>query len=335
MFGNMQNATNGSGDEYNALLVEVERLKKENEQLRISARGNSERTNQHESVKEEEIRNKGGTINGTESRAGLLDKKVITLTNELSEYKKENASLKEENMSLKEENEMLMEEIRTQIGKKEGEMAVTEGNQDENTALNGTDHKRARSKDDDESANGKKARILELKDNPVSRYRWTNEKMVELLRSENDDLLNGVLAEYKKVPLSSYERLKSDIEIEKRKVAKTAKMMQRLKDKYNQGIKRFVEIVYKVLGYKLEFVTEWRIRIIPRLAKECSVCLDMSDINDVRMNRRNIQRLDDGQGGKIVENLMKFWIIDKRELSCFFSSLNLELYERKRENNVD
>lgn len=314
----MENVPGDDRTVYDTLLDEVHRLRAENEQLRISSREKPREDDFHESGDKDK-----GSNHGNGGEAGQLERELEALKRELSLCTDENASLKEE-------NEMLMEEIRTQIRHNEAGKESERQARTSDSVSGGVECRKRHSVDEAGGGNSKRARILELKDNPVSRYRWVSGKMNGLLRAENDDLLNKTLAESNKVPLSSYKRLEYELKMEKKKVASSEKMMDRLKDKYNHGIRRFIEVVYKVLGYKIEFVTDWRVKIVPRLAKECSIGLDMSDINVVRMNRHNIQKLDSGRGGRIVENLLKFWILDKRELSCFFSSLNLELYERKK-----
>ncbi|VEU23989.1 DEKNAAC105117 [Brettanomyces naardenensis] len=164
-------------------------------------------------------------------------------------------------------------------------------------------------------------KILQLKDNPVRRYQWKNEKMIRVLRRENEDLLTK-----KETVDSTIERLRLELADQREENSNSEKRMLRLKERYSKNIGKFVDVVYKLLGYKIEFVTETRLKIIPKLSKNSYIVLDIGDIKEMRMKKENFKM---EVGGKdLVENLIQFWVIERREISCFFNALGLEMYER-------
>ncbi|QPG75616.1 hypothetical protein FOA43_002973 [Brettanomyces nanus] len=167
----------------------------------------------------------------------------------------------------------------------------------------------------------KRVKVLELKNNPVNELKWKNNSMNEKLVKENEWLISN-----RAVGNTTVERLEMEKHQDKLEIERLHKQLERLKDRYKKNIRRFMEIVYKILGYKIEFITEERLRITPKQKKESSIVIDIGDLKEMRLNRGKFKDLN----SELVDNLVKFWILDKKEMSCFFNALSLELYEQER-----
>lgn len=179
----------------------------------------------------------------------------------------------------------------------------------------------------------KKMKVMEFKDNPTERYQWVNNEMLQRLKNENEDLLQTIKGG--KVPMSTCDRLKEELTHLKDANERLDKVNNRLKERYKKEVRRYIEIVFKVLGFKIEFVTESRIHVKPKHSKDTYLNIDLSAQNDFRVDMKSLMKLTDQNEDNVISNLWRVWVVDRKDLSCFFSALNLELYERKKRKAME
>ncbi|GME83945.1 unnamed protein product [Ambrosiozyma monospora] len=211
-------------------------------------------------------------------------------------------------------------------------------------------------------------RVLELKDNPTAKHYNISKKLLDQLRKENTDLLSKTLAGQNQspssqshqiqttVPISVYERMTTERQQLTSEIQGLNKRLLRLKEMYGKKSSKFMDLIFKVLGYKIEFLSDNKIKVIPKLlhqqsfkstSRKSSGNRDNDSDDDVdndnhanansngyiivELNKKKIKLNKDHfrNIGKSInlDNLIQFWIEDKCEISCFFNALNLELYE--------
>ncbi|KAH3661176.1 hypothetical protein OGAPHI_006583 [Ogataea philodendri] len=177
-------------------------------------------------------------------------------------------------------------------------------------------------------------RVLELRDNPASNHERVTRKMITSLREENEQLKAVKLNDENQVPRAVYERLGAELEQAQQEIRNLTKRMKRLREMFSSKAARFNEIIHLLLGYKIEMLSDTKLKMYPKFNNASFIQVDLS-----RSGTENGRVLDENgirvklpsQGGfeKVdVDNLIRFWVLEKQEPCCFFNSLNLELYDK-------
>jgi mitotic spindle assembly checkpoint protein MAD1 len=112
---------------------------------------------------------------------------------------------------------------------------------------------------------GTSTRILQLKDNPTSREQAVKLSQLTALREENRALLAQVEGRVedigKVVPVSTLENARADVRSMEKVVAEKEKRMMRLKEIWSAKSLEFREAVYSLLGWKIDFMPNGRVRV--------------------------------------------------------------------------
>lgn len=109
-----------------------------------------------------------------------------------------------------------------------------------------------------------RTRVLELRDNPTAEAENIKLFTLNTLKAENRDLLaqlHGNSSDAKVVPASALESMKLDIQDMERSVADKEKRMRRLKEIWTAKSSEFREAVASLLGFKLDFLPNGRVRV--------------------------------------------------------------------------
>lgn len=170
----------------------------------------------------------------------------------------------------------------------------------------------------------KKIRILQLRDNPLLKDQFIKRKQLELLKKENADLLqfthatdnNGHELEY--VPISVYESLNFEIKQQEENLFKANKKFVRLKEVFNKKSLEFIDVVNSLLGFKLEFLQDGKVKIISCFKPERSLVVDLNE-NTLKSS------LDRDIGD--WENLLQLWVDQRGQIPCFLATITLRLWE--------
>lgn len=155
---------------------------------------------------------------------------------------------------------------------------------------------------------------------------------MESLKRENEELLNSLKqnGQITSVPRSVYDRLLEEQRSFQDKLFESNKKQTRLKELFEKQFTRFNTVIYRLLGYKVEFEKMDRIKVIPSKAQDGDyIVFDL--VEDPRgitlqldQELTHLIYLDE----QVVNNLVEFWIQSKNDIPCFLSGLNLELYEK-------
>jgi mitotic spindle assembly checkpoint protein MAD1 len=114
-------------------------------------------------------------------------------------------------------------------------------------------------------------RILQLKDNPTAREQAVKVSILNSLREENAALLaqlEGRCNEVRMVPRATLENCKAEIRSMEQVVAEKEKRMTRLKEIWSAKSQEFREAVYSLLGWKLDFMQNGRVRVTHMFGNE-------------------------------------------------------------------
>ncbi|KAG7811882.1 hypothetical protein KL921_002148 [Ogataea angusta] len=187
------------------------------------------------------------------------------------------------------------------------------------------------------SSNDNGFRVLELRDNPAARHERVTRKMLEKLREENQQLVDAKLATDQMIPKTVYERVCLEQDQLQEEIKSLNKRMTRLREMFSSKAARFNEIVFLLLGYKIELLSETKLKMYPKFNRDSFIQVDLS-----RHGSKKGQLLD-GDGIRVklpaeagfqkvdVNNLIRFWVLEKQQPCCFFNALNLELYDKGQE----
>ncbi|KAL1978070.1 hypothetical protein VTN31DRAFT_929 [Thermomyces dupontii] len=195
-----------------------------------------------------------------------------------------------------------------------------------------------------------RTRILELRDNPTAQEEKIRLSTLRTLRQENRDLLAQLQGEHhnvKVVPVSTVESLKLELQELERTVAEKEKRMRRLKEIWAAKSSEFREAVASVLGYKLDFLPNGRVRVTSMF--HVSPQYRHGDRNappDARGpgsmgNGEENSIIFDGENGTMkisggpnslfameIRHLIKFWVEERKDIPCFLAAMTLEFYDK-------
>jgi mitotic spindle assembly checkpoint protein MAD1 len=195
-----------------------------------------------------------------------------------------------------------------------------------------------------------RTRILELRSNPTSDAEKIKLSTLEALRAENRDLLNQLRGEHmnvKVVPVSTLESMKLELQEMEKLVAEKEKRMRRLKEIWIAKSSEFREAVASVLGYKLDFMPNGRVRVTSMF--HLSPAYRHGDRN-ASSDSRGPGSMGDGEENSIIfdgengtmkisggpnslfaleiRDLIKFWVEERKDIPCFLAAMTLDFYDK-------
>ncbi|KAB8237365.1 coiled-coil domain-containing protein MAD1 [Aspergillus alliaceus] len=195
-----------------------------------------------------------------------------------------------------------------------------------------------------------RTRVLELRDNPTAQAENLKLSTITTLKAENRDLLaqlQGYHENVKAVPASTLESLKLEIQDMERVVADKEKRMRRLKEIWTAKSSEFREAVASLLGYKLDFLPNGRVRVTSMF--HLSPAYRHGD-GDASSDSRGPGSMGNGEENSIIfdgENgtmkisggpnslfameirpLIKFWVEERKDIPCFLAAMTLDFYDK-------
>ncbi|KNZ74680.1 Spindle assembly checkpoint component mad1 [Termitomyces sp. J132] len=185
-------------------------------------------------------------------------------------------------------------------------------------------------------------RVLQLADNPESRWAEMRQAALDRLKSENEALLKRLreLEDLKTedqtsgntddlVPRASWELVNQEkMELEE-VVRQKEKRLLRLKEVYNAKGAEFRDAIASILGVKLTFRPNGEVR--------ATSIYDLGASFMFQPARGTMQLVARGDGGpQDLPNIMKFWIAQEQCIPGFMATVMLECYENaKRKGGED
>lgn len=195
-----------------------------------------------------------------------------------------------------------------------------------------------------------RTRVLELRDNPTAECEKIKMSTLTNLRSENQALLAQLRGEsdgIKVVPVSTLDSLKLEMQDMERIVADKEKRMRRLKEIWTAKSSEFREAVASLLGYKLDFLPNGRVRVTSMFHLSAAYRHGDSDApSDSRGpgsmgNDEENSIVFDGENGTMkisggpnslfameIKHLIKFWVEERKDIPCFLAAMTLDFYDK-------
>ncbi|KTA95620.1 Spindle assembly checkpoint component MAD1 [Nakaseomyces glabratus] len=184
--------------------------------------------------------------------------------------------------------------------------------------------------DDLRKTKPKNIRILQQRDSPLLKLQFVRRKENELLREENQNLLTMIenITEnrnesFDKIPLTSYNSLKYQYEISMDTNKKQEKKFSRLKQIFNKKSLEFIDVVNSLLGFKLEFQQDGRVKIYSCYMPNKYLIANLVD-NTLKSNLDTV--ISDW------DSLLNDWVVEKGQLPCFLASLTLQLWKMENDS---
>ncbi|BCR86503.1 coiled-coil domain-containing protein MAD1 [Aspergillus chevalieri] len=195
-----------------------------------------------------------------------------------------------------------------------------------------------------------RTRVLELRDNPTAQAENIKLSTLTTLKAENRDLLaqlRGSSLHVKVVPATTLESMKLDIQDMERSVADKEKRMRRLKEIWTAKSSEFREAVASLLGYKLDFLPNGRVRVTSMFHLspayrhgDPGASSDSSGPGSMGSGEEN-SIIFDGENGTMkisggpnslfameIKPLIKFWVEERKDIPCFLAAMTLDFYDK-------
>lgn len=173
-----------------------------------------------------------------------------------------------------------------------------------------------------------RTRILEFRDNPASREQVVKQdtldslqKEVEILRAQVE---GGVKGQPQMISIETLHNMRKEARKLEQDISDKDKRMDRLKQVWTSKSSEFREAVYAILGYRLEFLADGRVKILSVFAESGENALIFD-------GEGKTMQMGGGSGGRFANefrNLVEFWCHERKEVPCFLAALTLELFER-------
>jgi mitotic spindle assembly checkpoint protein MAD1 len=158
--------------------------------------------------------------------------------------------------------------------------------------------------------------------------------------------LRGGHTDVKVVPVSALESIKLEMQDMERTVADKEKRMRRLKEIWTAKSSEFREAVASLLGFKLDFLPNGRVRVTSMFhlssAYRHGDSEAPSDSGPGSMgNGEENSIVFDGENGTMkisggpnslfameIKPLIKFWVEERKDIPCFLAAMTLDFYDK-------
>ncbi|KAI9040858.1 coiled-coil domain-containing protein MAD1 [Aspergillus affinis] len=193
-----------------------------------------------------------------------------------------------------------------------------------------------------------RTRVLELRDNPTAEAEKIKLSTLATLKAENQDLLaqlRGGQGDANVVPISTLESMKLEIQDMERTVADKEKRMRRLKEIWTAKSSEFREAVASLLGYKLDFLPNGRVRVtsmfhLSPAYRHGDGSADSAGPGSMGNGEEN-SIIFDGENGTMkisggpnslfameIKPLIKFWVEERKDIPCFLAAMTLDFFDK-------
>ncbi|BFZ56179.1 coiled-coil domain-containing protein mad1 [Savitreella phatthalungensis] len=178
-------------------------------------------------------------------------------------------------------------------------------------------------------------RVLEFKGNPTAKYQAVRTQQLADLQKENAALLDQLAGRSDvSVPIQSLRNAESEVSRLQGVVGQKEKMIQRLREVFAGKSSEFREAVFSLLGYKLDFLPNGRVRLTSMYAdgKDCSFVFDgeagtMQLTADPDSNTDSKAAAAGSPLGDKIAELVRFWSGEKHSIPAMLSALTLDLLD--------
>ncbi|WPH00595.1 spindle assembly checkpoint component mad1 [Acrodontium crateriforme] len=179
-----------------------------------------------------------------------------------------------------------------------------------------------------------KTRVLEFRNNPTSQFEAIKMSTLKTLRDENAallDQLEGKPSGVKVVPISTLENHRAQIEELQAQIAQSDKKTMRLKQIWGSKSLEFREAVCSILGWKLDFMPNGRVKATSILNPTSIVNGEEEENSIVFDGENGTMKVSGGPQSvfaREIKSQIEFWVEGRKEIPCFLAACTLEFYDR-------
>ncbi|KAK5108517.1 hypothetical protein LTR62_008257 [Meristemomyces frigidus] len=188
-----------------------------------------------------------------------------------------------------------------------------------------------------------RTRILSLRDNPTSNVEAIKMTTLATLQDENTALLSQLQGRpnggTKVVPISTLENLRLQLAEAHAQSQGLEKKMMRLKQIFSAKSLEFREAVCSVLGWKLDFLPNGRMKATSILYPSTMSAEGEEEENSIVFDGENgTMKVSGGPRSAFageLKGLIEFWVEGRKEVPCFLAACTLEFYEKSTRAAAD
>ena len=176
-----------------------------------------------------------------------------------------------------------------------------------------------------------RTRILELRSNPTADAEALKLSTVKNLREANAALLarlEGAEPAPDSVPLATLAASGDEIAELQHTVAEREKRIKRLKTIWTAKSLEFREAVASVLGWKMDFMPNGRVRVTSMFYPGDEETGENSIVFDGENGTMKVSGGPQSVFAMEIRDLITFWVEERKEIPCFLAAMTLEFYER-------
>ncbi|KAF2195230.1 spindle assembly checkpoint component MAD1 [Zopfia rhizophila CBS 207.26] len=176
-----------------------------------------------------------------------------------------------------------------------------------------------------------RTRVLELKSNPTADAEALKLSTVRTLREANAELLarlEGQNPAPNSVPLATLTATKDEMTELAHTVAEREKRIKRLKQIWTAKSLEFREAVASVLGWKLDFMPNGRVRVTSMFYPGDEETGENSIVFDGENGTMKVSGGPQSAFANEIRDLITFWVEERKEIPCFLAAMTLEFWER-------
>lgn len=176
-----------------------------------------------------------------------------------------------------------------------------------------------------------RTRVLELRSNPTADAEALKLSTVKNLREANAALLarlEGAEPAPDSVPLATLAASGDEIAELHHTVAEREKRIKRLKTIWTAKSLEFREAVASVLGWKMDFMPNGRVRVTSMFYPGDEETGENSIVFDGENGTMKVSGGPQSVFAMEIRDLITFWVEERKEIPCFLAAMTLEFYER-------
>ncbi|OJK04733.1 hypothetical protein ASPACDRAFT_1851699 [Aspergillus aculeatus ATCC 16872] len=280
-------------------------------------------------------------------KATLVDK-LGSVEAEALEKEEQIRSLEAEKMTLRKELETVRATASAAGGATADSRAKARLERQRTLAIKEVEYLRAQLKTfdtEEETMNAEQSQFDQQKSEQIA----TLEKLVDEYRAELAKVHEELSQHIKVVPVSTLESMKLDIQDMERAVADKEKRMRRLKEIWTAKSSEFREAVASLLGFKLDFLPNGRVRVTSMFHLSAAYRhgdRDSGSSSDAQGpgsmgNGEENSIIFDGENGTMkisggpnslfameIRPLVKFWVEERKDIPCFLAAMTLDFYDK-------
>ena len=180
-----------------------------------------------------------------------------------------------------------------------------------------------------------KSRILQHRDSPLAKIETVKQTTLDTLRASNQDLLSQLQGQpiTESVPKSVLTMLQTELVAAQDNIKEREKRMQRLKETWAAKSSEFREAVYSLLGYRLDFLQNGRVRVSSMYADNTSQAI-VFDGETSNMQIVGTSSHDEAtEWSQEINTIVQFWIAERDSVPGLLSALTLELVEHRHKSD--